>query len=155
MNKINILCSYNQRYSSDMNIQEVVSWILRIAILDNNGDIIDANPHEATYSKPGIHKKEMFMRFFEELYEQINSKNIDKRKACHLFSYYAIKFDQYKNFRLDITDYKSTDELEKLETGDDKMKYSIFWSGFRKFVDEMKKEWEQIKEEEKKSFIDK
>ena len=72
---------------------------------------------------------------------------MDKRQVCKLFSYYAIKFDEIKEFRLDITDYKSKEELENEEK--DKEEEGIaytkkYWTNYRKFVNEMKIEWQEI-----------
>ena len=123
-----LLCEYNQRYSSDRNIHDVVSWMLRVAIVNDKGDIVGADPLRC-FCKPGIHEKEMFMRFFEELYLHVDNKSIEKKKACLLFSYYAIKFDEIKEFRLEITDYNSKE-------------YCV---NYHKFVNEMKEEWIKIK----------
>ena len=80
----------------------------------------------------------MFMRFFEELYLHIKEGHIDKMDAFRLFAYYAIAFDKYKDFRLDITDYKSKDELSNSNIeGENEKKYEILWSGYRDFIEMM------------------
>lgn len=120
--------------------------MLRVAILNDKGEIVGADPIRFYYN-PGIHEKEMFMRFFEELYLHIDNKSLDKEQVCLLFSYYAIKFDEIKEFRLDITDYYSKVELEKRgKTDDKKDNYNKYWTNYRKFVDEMRKEWKKIEE---------
>lgn len=144
--RIRLLGEYNHRYSTDKNVQKIVTWMLKVAIVDDDGEIIGADPSKC-HCKPDVNAKEMFMRFFEELYLQIENKSIDEEQACQLFSYYAIKFDEIKEFRLDITDYQSGDELEK---GNDK-KGKIYWAKYRNFVNEMRKVWirldkQQIKE---------
>lgn len=131
-----LLAKYNQRYSSDNNITSVVSWMLKVAIVDKDGKIVGANPYRCNYS-PGVHKKEMFMRFFEELYLHIKDGNIKKEDAFSFFAYYAIIFEKYKDFRLDITDYKTKEELKEMQEGRLKREYTYLWSGFRKFIYEM------------------
>ena len=135
--RIILLGKYNQRYSTDKNIQKVVRWMLKVAILNSEGDIVGADPYKS-YSKPDIHEKEMFMRFFEELYLHIKNGGVEKRQACLFFSYYAIKFDEIKDYRLDISDYKSMEELENEKSEDQISKY---WTSYRCFVEEMKIEW--------------
>lgn len=144
--RINLLGEYNKRYATDKNIQEVITWMLKVAIVNDDGEIVNAEPYRC-YCKPSIHEKEMFMRFFEELYLHIENGSMDKRQVCKLFSYYAIKFDEIKEFRLDITDYKSKEELENEEK--DKEEEGIaytkkYWTNYRKFVNEMKIEWQEI-----------
>lgn len=135
--RIKLLGEYNQRYSSDRNIEKVTKWMLKVAIVDNNGEITGANP-DRDYCKPGIYEKEMFMRFFEELYLHIKEGHIDKMNAFRLFAYYAILFDRHKNFRLDITDYKSKDELSNSNLDEEnKKKFELLWSGYRDFVEKM------------------
>ena len=120
--------------------------MLRISILNENGDIIGAKPSRVNYS-PGIHKKEMFMRFFEELYLHIEDNKIDERESCRLFSYYALKFDKIKDFRLDITDYLSVEEENSAQLDKNKKKLLKYWSNYRKYVKEMSSIWETIEKE--------
>lgn len=144
--RIKLLGEYNQRYSTDRNIQKVITWMLKVAIVDNKGDIVGADPNKYFY-KPDINTKEMFMRFFEELYLHVNNNSIDKRQACQLFSFYAIKFDEIKEFRLDITDYRSKKELIEEERNSEETKDEqtlIYWINFREYVEEMKNEWKKI-----------
>ena len=122
--------------------------MLKVAILDEHGNIVGADPLRL-FCKPGVNEKEMFMRFFEELYLHINNNSIDKKQACLLFSYYAIKFDEYRDFRLDITDYKSENELKVEENGNERnIDYKLYWINFRKFVNEMKEEWKNIEKQQ-------
>ena len=122
--------------------------MLRVAILNDKGEIVGADPIRCYYN-PGVHEKEMFMRFFEELYLHVGNKSLDKRQVCLLFSYYAIKFDEIKEFRLDITDYKSKEELEKGKKTNDEKDNNIYWTNYRIFVNEMRDEWKIIKENNK------
>lgn len=135
-----LFCEYNQRYSTDKNIEEVIQWMLKVSIQDENGQIIGASPMR-TYYNPGIYKKEMFMRFFEELNKRIDNKHISKSDAYDFFSYYALLFDRYREFRLDITDYKRQDKKEDEkdqnntnECGQDK---TNLWRGFSSFIEKM------------------
>lgn len=145
-NRVKLLGEYNQRFSSDVNIRHVITWMLRVAIIDNQGEIIGADLN-GCYN-PGIYKKEMFMRFFEELYLHIEKGNIDKRQACLLFSYYAIKYDEIKEFRLDITDYCSGEELVNVGINKEKDNCDLYWTNYRKFVNEMREEWKEIKKQQ-------
>ena len=152
-----LLCEYNQRYADNTDLRNVIKWMLKVAILNEEGDIIDAEPNRLS-DRPGIYEKEMFMRFFEELNIHMKSGNISKTEACKLFSYYAIKFGEIKNFRLDITDYKTEDELSDLKkkmekesdkTIKDKLEkeikvYRLVWADFRAFVTEMAKERQEL-----------
>ena len=147
--RIKLLCGYNERYSKDKNIEDVVTWMLNIAEVDTKGNVIGANPYIAAFNEPGIHKKEMFMRFFEELYLHIESGKIDKTKACLLFSYYAIEYDKHFGFRMDITDYKTDAELKEMTDIEEKNRMSLYWINFRKFVCEMNLEWEKLKKTDK------
>lgn len=104
--KTEILAIYNQRYSTDKNIEKVVRWI--IDNLDDNGKLKTVDPCEKN-DIPGIYEKELFMRFFEEMYLQISQGKINKEDAKRLFSYYALKFNEYDRFHSDITDYGSED----------------------------------------------
>lgn len=140
---VKLLGEYNQRYSTDNNIKTVVSWMLKIAIVDEKGEIKGADP-DRSFFKPGIYEKEMFMRFFEELYLHIKNGSVEKRRACLLFSYYPIMFDKFKEFRLDILDYKSKKEQEKEGQNNQNSKYWIF---YQMFVEDMNKEWEKYTKE--------
>lgn len=147
--RIGLLGEYNQRYSTDKNIQKVVRWMLKVAIVDESGEIVGANP-DRSVCKPDVHEKEMFMRFFEELYLHIKTGSVDKRQACLFFSYYAIKFDEIKDYRLDISDYKSKTEIENEEVDFSTTKY---WTSYRRFVDEMKKEWDAYLNETNNKYV--
>lgn len=104
--KTELLCSYNKRYATDVNIEKVVRWI--IANLDENGKLRENDPCEKN-DIPGIYEKELFMRFFEEMYLQTSQGKINKEDTIRLFSYYALMFDKHDRFHSDITDYDSDD----------------------------------------------
>ena len=90
--RIGLLGEYNQRYSTDKNIQKVVRWMLKVAIVDESGEIVGANP-DRSVCKPDVHEKEMFMRFFEELYLHIKTGIIRKEQTrlsfIHTASFYV------------------------------------------------------------------
>ncbi len=92
--KTELLCSYNERYSTDKNIEKVVKLIL-------GEDTADA--------KAGVFEKEIFMRFFEELNIQIEHGKLDECEVKNLFSYYALEFHNNDDLHKDITDYGSKD----------------------------------------------
>lgn len=115
-----LLCEYNQRYSTDRNIESIIEWMLQIALTNDEGDIIGVNKNIKN-NPPGIHKKEMFMRFFEELYMQIKDGRLNENNIKRMFSYYALRFATYEDFRSDIKDYEKDE-----------------WSDFREFVKLMK-----------------
>ena len=87
----------------------------------------------------GIYEKEMFMRFFEELYLQIKAGHLNREDVYHLFAYYALKYNKYLDFRKNIEDYKSKEELPANEK--DAKEYDN-WTNFRCFVEEMTKQEE-------------
>lgn len=117
--KIDLLCRYNQRYTTDNNIAAVIKYILKAGITDSKGEICGVNKKLCKDPDVGIFEKEMFMRFFEELQEQIDNKMLDKDKdkVWTLFSYYAVQFDKFEDYRSDITDYDTEN-----------------WESFRNFV---------------------
>ena len=73
------LSHFNERYSSDKNIEKVVTYYI---------NKIENTPH---ITEPTIFEKEMFLRFFEELQYAIEQNAISKDMAFYMFSYYAIK----------------------------------------------------------------
>ena len=117
--------------------------MLKVAKLDNNGEIVGAHPNRILLIKPSINEKEMFMRFFEEVYLHIKEDNLDKESVFRLFAYYAIKSDGHPEFRLDITDYKNEKELNKIKDEKVKKELSIRWSGFREFAKQMNNEYKK------------
>lgn len=139
--KRKLLCEYNQRYSSDKNIESVIVWMLQVAKTDKiTGEIIGVNrEREAKSISPGIHKKEMFMRFFEELNIRLEKNDMNANEVYSLFAYYALKFDKYWDFRLDIKDYKNELELRGMHESDRKV-FHDYWTGFRSFISKMKTE---------------
>jgi hypothetical protein len=116
-----LLCEYNQRYSTDKNVECVIEWMLKTAIMGKDGRIEKVNRYTNTEA-PSVHQKEMFMRFFEELHMQISKNKLDKHEVFNLFSYYALVFDKFEEYRLDITDYNNGE-----------------WKSFRDFVEQMKR----------------
>ena len=108
--------------------------MLKVAQIDDKGSIIGVKSNEVTDTDPGIHEKEMFMRFFEELNKHINAQNIQKKDAYDLFAYYAIQFDEHEGFRKDITDYISLKEKKECGNNAD---YIDHWKNFRDFVEKM------------------
>lgn len=137
--KRKVLCEYNQRYSTDKNIKSVITWMLKVAITNEiNGDIIDVNTNSNVLS-PGIQKKEMFMRFFEELNLRIDKGDLDAKEVYNLFSYYALKFDELWGFRLDIKDYKNEREMISMNENDRK-EFKDCWVAYHSFIQKMKDE---------------
>lgn len=138
-----ILCEYNQRYSSDKNIEAVVCWMIQVAKTNQlDGDIIGVNTNTICVP-PATYQKEMFMRFFEELNLRLEKKDMNVEEVYNMFSYYALKFDEYWDFRLDINDYKNDLEMRGMHEID-REKFRDKWNDFHGFVDKMK-EVEKIK----------
>ena len=131
----NLLCQYNQRYSADQNIKKVIEWMLKTAHLDKKGEIDKVNLLKSLCS-PSINTKEMFMRFFEELQLQIEEKNLNAKDVYELFSYYAIKFDEFNEYHKDITDYTPIKEVYKMAE-DQRKSVNENWRRFSKFIEEM------------------
>lgn len=127
-----LLCGYNQRYSTDCNIKAMLRWMLEVAVTDEKGEIINVDLTKCCYS-PGINTKEMFMRFFEELYLQIEKGNLNANEVYDLFAYYALKFDEFDEYHEDITDYTAKEEVDKMDK--DKMDaVNENWKRFSKFI---------------------
>lgn len=135
--KRKVLCEYNQRYSSDKNIEKVVEWMLLIAKTDEKtGEIIGVNDEVKSIS-PGIYKKELFMRFFEEINLRIEKGDMNADEVYKLFAYYAMKFDNHPDFRSDIIDYKNESELKALSKSERNI-FKDHWVDFRSFIEKMK-----------------
>ena len=130
------LSRYNERYSSDENIAEVVKYLLeKEDVKKKSKDKCDSQkqddnpPPKVEIKIPSTFQKEMFLRFFEELQYTIEQKTIDEQLAYDMFAHYAIKaFDESKNFVDDLND--------------------DCWKRFRLFAKRMKK----IKKVRKKTF---
>ena len=114
----NILCHYSERYSTDANIKRVVSWMLRN--MNDNGSL-KIDRYRTTIGEPNLYQKEMFMRFFEEVKVQMDNGKLSHKDVKRLFSYYALKFNDYHFFRKGIVDYKTSED----------------WEDFRQFIIEM------------------
>ena len=134
-----LLCEYNYRYSNDSNIRTVIEWMLRVADTDEYGDINGVKSNCYFYA-PGINTKELFMRFFEELNLQMEKKNLKSKEVFDLFAYYALRFHEYKDFRLDIDDYKTNEELNDISDDKTRKKMEYRWHNFRSFIGKMKEE---------------
>ena len=106
--KYSVLAEYNKRYMEDPSIKVVVNAL--IAHMDH---------HE--YQMPSINERELFMRFYEELQLQIDSKLISKEESKYFFAYYAIAFNLIQDFHKGL-DYNE-DEEEK-----------SFWENFDQYV---------------------
>ena len=130
-----LLCEYNQRYSNDCNIKIVIEWMLKVAVTNEKGDIVGVNLAISNY-EPSINTKEMFMRFFEELYIQMDVGNLKKDEVHDLFAYYAIKFDNFKEYHNKVTDYTSYEEVQKLSDSE-KNNVNANWKYFSKLIDAM------------------
>ena len=110
----------------------MLDWMLKVGITNDCGDIIDVDLGKCYYI-PGINTKEMFMRFFEELYLQIEEQNLDAKEVHDLFAYYALKFDKFNDYHKDITDYTAKDEVDKMDK--DKAEHvNKNWKRFSKFI---------------------
>lgn len=113
--KADTLSKYNERYSTDDNIKETVKELMSIA--DGNKLQTPALEKDRT---PVIFRREMFLRFFEELQNAIDKDALDKEEVCYAFAYYAMVADNCgKDF---VPDYEGTS-----------------WQQFKLFVKAMKK----------------
>ena len=83
--KAEVLQHFNERYSSDPNIEATVKRLMKNEpeLKDDNIDI--------------IYENEMYMRFFEELKAQVDAGRIDLKEANYMFAYYAKKVDELRN----------------------------------------------------------
>lgn len=113
--KADTLSRYNERYSTDDNIKDTVKELLSVA----NGKKIQT-PNLEEDKTPVIFRREMFLRFFEELQNAIDKDALDKEEVCYAFAYYAMVADNCgKDF---VPDYEGTS-----------------WQQFKLFVKAMKK----------------
>lgn len=143
--RTNLLCEYNQRYSTDTNIKRVIEWILKVAITNEKGEVINVDI-DKSYYKPGINTREMFMRFFEELQLQIDKGNLNANDVYNFFAYYAIIYDQFEDLHKDITDYTRWEVVKSTKYGQEDKIINDNWDLFSKFVAKMN-EINKIKEE--------
>lgn len=107
--RINILSQFSIRYTTDKDICAVVKY------LEN----LEEGKNETI---PELHKIEMFMRFFEEIYCLIQVKSLKENIVYYMFGHYVLLFAEAKD--------KLPKELE-YDKG--------FWVLFRNFVERMKK----------------
>lgn len=111
-----ILEDYNWHYMQNSSIKRVVK-----SLIDDN------------FEDSQIHKYdlEIFMRFFEEIYLLIHSKNRMKAEvAKYMFSYYAIMAWTSEKFWQKLCN----DDINEIEIE----RNSEHWFIFRKFVEEMR-----------------
>lgn len=103
--KTSILCQYLQRFANEPYIKKVEDYILEVALLDKNQNIIGFDKNKKISSPPSIWDKEMFMHFFEEIQLLIEDDMIDKNLAIDLIGYYVGIYHRIEEFHADITDY--------------------------------------------------
>lgn len=71
-----VFMQYNQRYEENPHIQKILKYC---TIRDNKNE-----------NKPTVHDKEMFLRFYEELWRMIKVKYISEDDVCEFFAYYFV-----------------------------------------------------------------
>ncbi len=103
--KTAVLEKYNNRYLKDRNIRDSISVLMKLEE--------DRKPIDLSISE--IRKREVFMRFFEELQLQIEGGALDEKDVHTLFGYYACFADQLNSSF--VSDY-----------------YDDCWITFRQFV---------------------
>ena len=81
-----ILAKFNERYSTDENIQKSLKDLI---VLKKNKNV--NNPEV-------LNHHEMFLRFFEELQIAIENKALNPEIVCYMFAYYAIEADRCDDF---------------------------------------------------------
>lgn len=114
-----LLLEYNKRYMEDSAVRKVVDYIV--------------NPQQTKSEDkkiPTLFEKELFMRFFEELYLLIDDKQLPVDKVHYMFAYYVLEFDKNYNLREDVKDYPQDDKSKD-------------WKYYFKFVQKMK-EYEKV-----------
>lgn len=84
------LSKFNERYSSDKNIEIVVKYLI-------------GEREGAEVVIPTTYQLELFLRFFEELEYAISQKMLDEKHTFDMFSYYALTaFDSEELFLEDL-----------------------------------------------------
>ena len=98
-NKAKVFSEYNQRYSTDPNIVNVVKYL-------NSYNPAEAQ-NQPQHALPSNYEVEMFMRFIEELDLQIEYNRLKEEDVFDLFIYYAkvIGGDERLRNLLGVTDY--------------------------------------------------
>lgn len=104
--KIQLLLKYNERYMTDPTIKKVVSYIIKT-------ETFKLSETKNSQELPSLHEKELFMRFFEELYILIEDGQLPKDKVYYLFSYYLLAFHRNANLRSDVEDYPKDEKSEE------------------------------------------
>lgn len=82
--KKQLLLKYNERYSTDENINQVLEF------LTSRG--------QYKVQIPTVNQREMFLRFFEELEIQIQNNMLDADLVYDLFSFYALEAGKPDDF---------------------------------------------------------
>lgn len=114
--KARMTAEYNEKYRTDEHINQVVEYLIS---LDPDDKEKPAKEGSHVDSKT-INKRELFLRFIEEVQYLVDKDLIDKEEAYDLFGYYAnlaVKSD--KKFLSDLKDNtssKSDDEENNWET---------------------------------------
>ena len=83
------LSKFNERYSSDKNIEIVVKYLI-------------GEREGAEVVIPTTYQLELFLRFFEELEYAISQKMLDEKHTFDMFSYYALTAFDSEELFLDI-----------------------------------------------------
>lgn len=82
--KRQLLLKYNERYSTDENINKVLEFLIL--------------KDECKTQIPTVNQREMFLRFFEELEIQIQNNMLDADLVYDLFSFYALEAGKPDDF---------------------------------------------------------
>ena len=106
--RVSILAQYNERYTTDPNIADVVKYL-------------ELKEDEKECTMPDLHKLEMYMRFCEELYFLIKASSMERNIAYYMFGHYIVFFDDNKKKWPEDLGYNKK-----------------YWCVFREFVKEMR-----------------
>ena len=110
--RANTLVLFNERYSNDKNIKEVVEYLIMYEDYKTKRGLLYPSP------SPSVYQKEIFLRFFEELQIAIEAKSLSKNIVYDMFAHYALVADKHKYF---VSDYNNN-----------------CWHRFHSFIKEMK-----------------
>lgn len=83
------LSQYNERYTTDPNIQKVVNYLLWKSDSAPEDKNIDYGGRTEEELRPTKNQVELFMRFFEEVEVSIEAGRLDRDVVNDLFAYYA------------------------------------------------------------------
>ena len=120
-----ILCKYLQWYDSNPVISKMTDYILEMAKLDKDGNIIGIDKSKTPKTIPSLRDKEIFMHFFEQLEMHIENNMLNRKEVNDHFCYYAGIFHKFPEFHEDITDYDNDN----------------FWHYYHSFVDNIPKDF--------------